>query len=70
MYLLNGGFVYNHLKDKKSLSLTEVEISRLVAAVNILKEMSRYHSSAFTDADIALVMKLLESWPLAMIFPG
>ncbi|KAJ9704853.1 hypothetical protein PVL29_003074 [Vitis rotundifolia] len=55
--------------EKKSLSLTEVEISRLVAVVKILKETSRYHSSTFADVDIALMLKLLKSWPLAMIFP-
>lgn len=67
---LTDGSVDNHLKEKKSLSLTEVEISRLVAVVKILKETSRYHSSTFADVDIALMLKLLKSWPLAMIFPG
>ena len=67
---LNDGSVDNHLKEKKNLSLTEVEISRLVAVVKILKETSRYHSSTLADADIALMLKLLKSWPLAMVFPG
>jgi len=58
------------LKDKKNLSLSELEISRLSAVVKILKDTSHYHTSKFADADIALLLKLLKSWPLAMIFPG
>ncbi|GMJ06806.1 hypothetical protein like AT3G18860 [Hibiscus trionum] len=54
---------------KKDLSLTEAEISRLGAIVKILKDTSHYHSSTFADVDIALLLKLLKSWPLAMIFP-
>ncbi|KAI8028323.1 Phospholipase A-2-activating protein [Camellia lanceoleosa] len=55
--------------DKKSLSLTELEVSRLDAIVKILKDTSHYHSSRFSDVDITLLLKLLKSWPLAMIFP-
>ncbi|KAJ6739031.1 PHOSPHOLIPASE A2-ACTIVATING PROTEIN [Salix koriyanagi] len=55
--------------DKKNLSLSELEISRLSAVIKILKDTSHYHTSKFADADIALLLKLLKSWPLAMIFP-
>ncbi|GMP38054.1 hypothetical protein CsSME_00009465 [Camellia sinensis var. sinensis] len=55
--------------DKKSLSLTELEVSRLDAIVKILKDTSHYHSSRFSDVDIILLLKLLKSWPLAMMFP-
>ncbi|KAL6963901.1 hypothetical protein U1Q18_034908 [Sarracenia purpurea var. burkii] len=55
--------------DKKSLSMTEPEVSRLGAIVKILKDTSHYHSSIFSDVDIALLLKLLKSWPIAMIFP-
>uniref|UniRef100_A0A6M2EAG1 Phospholipase A-2-activating protein n=1 Tax=Populus davidiana TaxID=266767 RepID=A0A6M2EAG1_9ROSI len=54
---------------KKDLSLSELEISRLGAVIKILKDTSHYHTSRFADADIALLLKLLKSWPLAMIFP-
>ncbi|KAG4205674.1 hypothetical protein ERO13_A04G117600v2 [Gossypium hirsutum] len=55
--------------EKKDLSLTEPEISRLGAIVKILKDTSHYHTSRFADVDIALLLKLLKSWPVAMIFP-
>ncbi|XP_021282644.1 phospholipase A-2-activating protein [Herrania umbratica] len=55
--------------EKKDLSLTELEISRLSAIIKILKDTSHYHSSSFADVDIVLLLKLLKSWPLAMIFP-
>ncbi|XVF01430.1 hypothetical protein REPUB_Repub04eG0088500 [Reevesia pubescens] len=55
--------------EKKVLSLTEPEITRLGTIVKILKDTSHYHSSRFADVDIALLLKLLKSWPLAMIFP-
>ncbi|KAL5788522.1 hypothetical protein ACOSP7_005471 [Xanthoceras sorbifolium] len=55
--------------EKKNLSLTELEISRLAAVVKILKDTSHYHSSSFADVDISLLLKLLKTWPLAMIFP-
>ncbi|XVF44937.1 hypothetical protein PTKIN_Ptkin02bG0163200 [Pterospermum kingtungense] len=55
--------------EKKDLSLMESEMSRLSAIVKILKDTSHYHSSRFSDVDIALLLKLLKSWPLSMIFP-
>ncbi|XWS54639.1 hypothetical protein CRYUN_Cryun10bG0106000 [Craigia yunnanensis] len=55
--------------EKKDLALMEPEISRLGAIVKILKDTSHYNSSRFADVDIALLLKLLKSWPLAMIFP-
>ncbi|XP_059653855.1 uncharacterized protein LOC132300680 isoform X2 [Cornus florida] len=55
--------------DKKNMSLTELEFSRLDAIVKILKDTSHYHRSRFSDADIALLLKLLKSWTLATIFP-
>ncbi|KAK3023019.1 hypothetical protein RJ639_045013 [Escallonia herrerae] len=56
-------------QEKSNLSLTEVDISRLVAIAKILKDTSHYHSSKFSDVDIALLVKLLTLWPLEMIFP-
>ncbi|KAJ4844454.1 hypothetical protein Tsubulata_028947 [Turnera subulata] len=56
-------------EDTKDLSLSELEISRLAAVVKILKDTSHYHTSKFADVDVALFLKLLKSWPLAMIFP-
>jgi phospholipase A-2-activating protein len=50
--------------------LTELELSRVGAIVKVLKDTSHYHSSKLADVDIALLLKLLNSWPLAMIFPG
>uniref|UniRef100_A0A2N9ECM6 PUL domain-containing protein n=1 Tax=Fagus sylvatica TaxID=28930 RepID=A0A2N9ECM6_FAGSY len=55
--------------EKKDLSLTELELSRVGAIVKVLKDTSHYHSSKLADVDIALLLKLLNSWPLAMIFP-
>lgn len=63
-------FFDNLLKEQKGLSLTELEVSRLGAIINILKDTSHYHSSIFSDIDIALLLKLVKSWPIAMIFPG
>ncbi|XP_052882523.1 uncharacterized protein LOC108460444 isoform X2 [Gossypium arboreum] len=59
----------NTLLADLDLSLTEPEISRLGAIVKILKDTSHYHTSRFADVDIALLLKLLKSWPVAMIFP-
>ncbi|GAB4853932.1 hypothetical protein Ancab_018141 [Ancistrocladus abbreviatus] len=56
-------------QDKKHLSITELEISRLGAVVQVLKDTSHYHSTSFADADIDLLLKLLNFWPAAMIFP-
>ncbi|KAM3743055.1 hypothetical protein ACB098_07G116300 [Castanea mollissima] len=55
--------------ENKNLSLTELEFSRLGAIIKVLKDTSHYHSSKLADVDIALLLKLLNSWPLAMIFP-
>ncbi|XP_021738565.1 phospholipase A-2-activating protein-like [Chenopodium quinoa] len=54
---------------QKQLSLTEVEMSRIGAVVKILKDTSHYHSSNFADVDIDLLLKLLNSWPVSMVFP-
>lgn len=43
---------------------------KLGSIVKILKDTSHYHSSTFSDLDVALIVKLLKTWPLAMIFPG
>ncbi|XP_057456367.1 uncharacterized protein LOC130747441 [Lotus japonicus] len=56
-------------QEKQNLSLTELDVSRLGAIVKILKDTSHYHSSKFADADIALLLNLLRSWPSSMIFP-
>lgn len=56
-------------QNQMQLSLTEVETSRIGAVVKILKDTSYYHSSSFADVDIDLLLKLLNSWPLSMIFP-
>ncbi|KAL9238183.1 hypothetical protein vseg_012645 [Gypsophila vaccaria] len=56
-------------QDQTQLSLTELESTRLNAVVKILKDTSHYHSSSFADVDIDLLFKLLNSWPLSMIFP-
>ncbi|XP_020095852.1 phospholipase A-2-activating protein isoform X1 [Ananas comosus] len=55
--------------EQKPLSLSELELSRLAAIVQVLKDTSHYHSSSFADADITLLFNLLKSWPLAMMFP-
>ncbi|KAG1348148.1 phospholipase A-2-activating protein-like [Cocos nucifera] len=61
---------FKHIpKEQKSLSLTELELSRLAAIVKILKDASHYHCNKFADADIVLLLKILKSWPLSMIFP-
>ncbi|PIA55620.1 hypothetical protein AQUCO_00700139v1 [Aquilegia coerulea] len=54
---------------QKDLSLTEIEQSRLEAIVKILKDTSHYHCSTFGDVDIALLLKLIISWPVSMVFP-
>lgn len=50
--------------------MTELEVSRVAAIVKILKDTSHYHCSSFADVDISLLLKLLKTWPPAMIFPG
>ncbi|KAK7264325.1 hypothetical protein RJT34_31932 [Clitoria ternatea] len=56
-------------QEKSNLSMTEPDVSRLGAIVKILKDTSHYHSSKFADSDIVLLLKLLQSWPITMIFP-
>ncbi|XP_071930791.1 uncharacterized protein [Coffea arabica] len=53
----------------KHLSVPDAEMSRIGDIVKILKDTSRYHSSKFSDGDMDLVLKLLNSWPVEMIFP-
>lgn len=60
----------NFWKEKKSVGLTDLEVSRLGAIVKVLKDTSHYHTSRFADADIVLLLNMLKSWPTAMIFPG
>lgn len=55
--------------DKTNLSMTEVDISRLGAIAKVLKDTSHYHISRFAYVDITLLLKLLKSWPIAMLFP-
>ncbi|BBH09450.1 transducin family protein / WD-40 repeat family protein [Prunus dulcis] len=54
-------------QEKKNLSLNEVEVSRLVAIVKILKDTSHYHSSKFAEVDIAMLLRLLKSGQLQFI---
>ncbi|CAL0329220.1 unnamed protein product [Lupinus luteus] len=56
-------------QETQNLSLTEPDVSRLGSIVKTLKDTSYYHSSKFADSDIALLLNLLQSWPLGMIFP-
>ncbi|KAJ8763340.1 hypothetical protein K2173_002223 [Erythroxylum novogranatense] len=56
-------------QDNKKLSIPELEMSRISAIIKILKNTSHYHTSKFADVDIALLLKMLQSWPLEMIFP-
>ncbi|XP_050232267.1 uncharacterized protein LOC126680979 isoform X2 [Mercurialis annua] len=55
--------------DKMTLSLSEADISKLAEVVKILKDTSHYHTSRFAEVGIALVVKLIKSWPVSMIFP-
>ncbi|XP_062187090.1 uncharacterized protein LOC133890640 isoform X2 [Phragmites australis] len=55
--------------EQKHISLSETELSRLVAIVKVLKDKSFYHTSKLADADMALLLKILMSWPLQMMFP-
>ncbi|ONM51171.1 transducin family protein / WD-40 repeat family protein [Zea mays] len=55
--------------EQKQLSLSETEMSRLPAIVNVLKETSFYHTSKLADADMTLLVKILKSWPPQMMFP-
>ncbi|KAK9942383.1 hypothetical protein M0R45_008052 [Rubus argutus] len=56
-------------EEKSNLSLNEAEVSRLGAIIKVLKDTSHYHSSKFAEGDIALLLRLLKSWPVTMLFP-
>ncbi|CAL0304221.1 unnamed protein product [Lupinus luteus] len=56
-------------QETQNMSLTEPDVSRLGSIVKTLKDTSYYHSSKFADSDIALLLNLLQSWPIGMIFP-
>lgn len=55
--------------EQKHLSLSEADFSRLAAIVKVLKNTSFYHTSKLADADMALLLKILKSWPSQMLFP-
>ncbi|GFQ03817.1 phospholipase a-2-activating protein [Phtheirospermum japonicum] len=55
--------------DKSNLSLNEGDVSRLSVIVKILKDTSHYHTSTFSDVDVALLLNTLNTWPVAMLFP-
>lgn len=55
--------------ENKHLSLSDSDMSRFNAIVKILKDTSHYHSSRFSDVDVALMLKVLKSWPVAVLFP-
>ncbi|KAL6880418.1 hypothetical protein ACP4OV_011983 [Aristida adscensionis] len=55
--------------EQKQSSLSETELSRLSAIVKVLKNTSFYHMSKLADADMALLLKMLKSWPPQMLFP-
>lgn len=54
---------------RNNLSLTDNEFTRITAIISILKDSSHYHVSTFADVDIALLLKVLKSWPLEILFP-
>jgi hypothetical protein len=58
------------IQEQKHLSLSDADFSRLAAIVKVLKNTSFYHTSKLADADMALMMKILKSWPSHMMFPG
>lgn len=66
LLLINGSL----LKERNNLSINDADLSRLTAIVKILKDTSHYHTSRFSDVDLALVLRLLKTWPLSMLFPG
>ncbi|PKU69435.1 phospholipase A-2-activating protein [Dendrobium catenatum] len=55
--------------EHNTLSLSDPELSRLSAIVNILKDTAHYHSSTFADVDFIILFKVLKSWPVSVIFP-
>lgn len=61
---------FHLLKVNSDKCLTEGEVSRVGAIVKILKDTSHYHSTNFADMDITLLLKVLQAWPPAMMFPG
>lgn len=54
---------------QRPLSLNDAESMRLNAIVAILKDTSHYHTSAFADTDMNIIIKMLTSWPVQMLFP-
>ncbi len=48
--------------------MNKTEEEKLVSLVRVLSETTRYHISTVTDADIALLCKLME-WPATILFP-
>ncbi|CAM8997567.1 unnamed protein product [Rhodiola kirilowii] len=56
-------------QETNALSLTEPDTARLNGIIKTLKDTSHYHSTKIADADITLLIKLLKSWPAAMVFP-
>ncbi|KAK4798160.1 hypothetical protein SAY86_030486 [Trapa natans] len=56
-------------QEKRGFGLNDLDVSRLGAIVKVLKDTSHYHTSRFADADVVLLLKMLKSWPTAMIFP-
>jgi phospholipase A-2-activating protein len=37
--------------------------------VAILKDTSHYHTNAFADTNMNIIIKMLTSWPVQMLFP-
>ncbi|KAI5660997.1 hypothetical protein M9H77_20320 [Catharanthus roseus] len=56
--------------ENQHLSMSEVDVSRIGAIIKVLKDTSHYHSSRFSDDDVALVLKLLKAWDTGMLFPA
>ncbi|XP_059314154.1 uncharacterized protein LOC132064980 [Lycium ferocissimum] len=54
---------------QKHMALTEADMSRLASILHVLKDTSHYHSRKFSDDDVAMVLKLLKTWPQTMLFP-
>jgi phospholipase A-2-activating protein len=58
------------MQGQRLLSLNDAELTQLNAMVEILKDTSHFHTSAFADTDMNIFIKLLTSWPVQMLFPG
>lgn len=56
--------------EQNLLALSDSELSRLAAIINILKDTSHYHCSRFAEIDMVLLRKIVQSWPVTMIFPA